>query len=441
MVCKMWNQKTKKLEAELPFGLKRIGILLNSGVDFYRTLKIISKEEGEFSRFIKKVIERLDYGLSITEAFRIASKEYNSNELKRAISQLLAAYKSGEKGDKIKRIGEEILSKQEYKIREYSSRSAIYGLLFVVLSVMVPTLMIVLYFIGGLALEWDMSLLELEILLLGVIPLVNIGILLLSRAHSPELLYKKGDKTQFVFLATMILLSLIIIKFGILGLILMVAVAGAVTYYKYKEEKRKEELEEKIPDMLMHISGMDGTSFEKIVKEISNADYGILTKEFKKSYNQSKSNVGVNKILKDLYVRNNSDLFTKTMSLFGYVLESNNFRVFAEMAEDILRYFEIKREKLNSMAMQKYTLILGAVLIPLIISITIGMSNTLSSIAEVNKDSSELFEIVVPLYLVTYSLLSGYHIMQMEEKKSNGMIYTTVMLILGLALYFFMINV
>lgn len=432
------KKRFRKLESEIPFGLRRIGILLDSGVDFYKTLRIISKEDGEFPKFIKKIIDKIDDGLTVEESLRSTNDEYQSEEITRVISQVIVAYKSGEKGERIRRIGNELLSKQEYKIREYSSKSSVYGLIFLVLSVIVPTLLTVIYNVGEFALGIGLTKLEFQIILLIVLPAINLLLLFISRIQKPESVYERKEQEDLIYFAILIIASIFPIFLGFIGLVFLSLIGAVIIYKKYKKERIIEEVEEKLPDMLLHLSGMEGLSFERMLREISKSGYGELSKEFKKSYNQFRSNIELEKVIKDLKGRTNSILFSKTTLLMKYVVESGNFEIFAEIAEDILRYFEIKRNKANLMSMQKYTLLLGAVIIPIILHITMDMTETLGKM--LSNGSSNGLQDTIPTYLVLYSLLSGHHILEIESRKSKAMLYSLIMLVSGLGLYFIMLT-
>ena len=48
------RRRIKRMESEIPFKLRTLGMLLNMNVSFYNALEKISKEEGEFSKELRE---------------------------------------------------------------------------------------------------------------------------------------------------------------------------------------------------------------------------------------------------------------------------------------------------------------------------------------------------------------------------------------------------
>ncbi|MDD5022590.1 MAG: type II secretion system F family protein [Candidatus ainarchaeum sp.] len=430
----------KKADMELAFFLRRISVLIESGLSIYDSLKVISNEEGECSKIILKIIEKTESGIAIEEAIRSASKSIKSNKIRMALMQLATTHSMGERGKRIRRLSNELVSRQEYEIKEYSNKSSIYGLIFVVLAVIAPTFLTIIYFLGGISFGVVMNEMEYQLLLLLGIPIMSLGLIIISEKNYPLLIYDQKHNEEYLFLLWIILAFFIFYILGIVGVLLASVFGAYYIYQKYLHEKKRESIEENIPDMLSYVSQMHGMSFEKITNEVSKAGYGELSEEFRKANNQLKSNVGQIKILKNMENNKKSVLFSRTISLFRYSIENNNFKVLSEMAEDIMRYFEIKRNRANSLAIQKYTLILGSILIPIILTITKNMGKTFGGILGTDVDEN-IFETAIPLYLIIYSMIAGRHITSIEERKSIGLATTIIMVVLGLGFYLIMMNV
>ncbi|MFA5050330.1 MAG: type II secretion system F family protein [Candidatus Micrarchaeia archaeon] len=432
------NNNTRLLEAELAFGLERIAILLDCGLDFQTVLEIIAKEDGEFSRFAKKVLQKEKTGFELGKALLVSAKEYNSDEIKRAASRIISAYRSGEKGEKVEKIADDLILKQEHKIKEYSSKSAMFGLIFMVLTVLLPTVSIVIYFVGGFSLGFEISTMQLGIWLLILLPALCFSILFISKKQAPLDVYEKKQNDGIFIIGIITLIIALSFQFGIFAILPVLAIAGGLVFLKYKEEIKKEKLEEEIPDMLLQVSELEGLSFQRILREIGNSGYLEISKEFEKSYSQHSSNVGFEKIIEDMKTRTGSKLFSRTISLLKYVFESRKFQLCARMAQNIFRYFEIKRERASALSMQKYTLIMGSVIIPVILTTSSKMLADVGKIMGSAAENEVVLGFFIPVYLIIYSGMAGYYIMEIEGKKSTGMFYYLLMIFFGLGLYFFM---
>ncbi len=432
------KNNARMLEAELPFGLERIAVLLDCGLDFQSILGIISKDYGEFSNFAKNILQKEKTGLEFSKAVFLVAKEYKSEEIMRAASRIILAYKSGEKGEKIEKIADDLLLKQEHKIKEYSSKSAMFGLIFMVLSVLMPAISIVIYFVGGLSFGVKISQIELGIWLLILLPAICFSILFISKKQAPFDVFEKRQMDGIIIIVILTLLFSVSFWFGIGAVFIAFASAAWFIFTKYGMEKKKEKLEEEIPDMLLQISEFEGVSFGRILYEIGNSNYMEISKEFEKSYSQHSSNVGFEKIIFDMENRTDSKLFKRTISLLKYVLESKKFHLCAKMAQNVFRYFEIKRERASALSMQKYTLIMGSFIIPLILLASFKMLSDIGEIMGKINSNEMIGSFFIPMYLIIYSGISGYYIMEIEGKKSIGMFYYILMVFFSLGLYFFM---
>jgi hypothetical protein len=102
------------------------------------------------------------------------------------------------------------------------------------------------------------------------------------------------------------------------------------------------------------------------------------------------------------------------------------------LAEDIMQFSEIKREKAAMMSMQKYTLLFGAVLIPLILKITLNLLNNLVGFFNGNQALLLFSFSLVPAYLGVYAFLSATYISEIEGKRSSMPTYFLISAVISL---------
>jgi len=432
----------KRIESELPISLRMLGMLINSGLDFNRALEVLSEEEGEFPKEIKEILNKNNEGIPIKSSLASFARKYNSNKIKRAIAQLLSAYEHGSKGNEIIRIGDELLSIQMHEMKEYSSRAALFGLLFIVCAVIVPTFFIVISIMGKQAFGFNISKENFILGFLVLIPLVNILILLFSRITSPpNLMEKKQTIDPIPLLFGLVLAGLLLLNIFQLWMLLPILVLfGIYGYLEYKKEKQTEEIEEELPDAMMALASIPkGSGIEQLFRNISRGNFGILSKEFEKSVKQFEAKVKTSRVISDLGERVDSLIFKRTVRIMNCILESGSYTVFNEVAEDLLKLFEIRRERKSLMSMQKYTLVAGAFIIPVILSLSLKLGGTMSQILEKEGSGSSILTIAgstIPIYLVIYSTIAGYYISDIEGRRSRGILYSFLMLAVSMILYF-----
>jgi len=142
-----FKKKTTKIEAELPFFLRSLGTALTIGIGFEKSLNFAgSKLKDEISLVLKEI----ESGGSVHQAFARFAIKFNSLKIKRAISQLLTVYDIGSTGSEMKKIGDEMLNIERHKLKQHGAKSAIFGLLFILSSLILPTFFLV-YAIAGRA--------------------------------------------------------------------------------------------------------------------------------------------------------------------------------------------------------------------------------------------------------------------------------------------------
>ena len=438
-------RRSKIIEAEIPFALRTMGMLIDMKIPFLKSLMILSGEDSDIAKEFRVVVKDIRSGVTVEKAFSRFAVSFNSFPIKRAISQLLSSYEVGSSGTEIKRIGDELLSIQQHQLKEHASKSAIFGMLFIMTSAILPTFFLVYVILGKFGVGGEISESGIAISLLLVFPAISILLLLLSRSSVP---YSPLSSNESV-VDVMVLLPALLFVFSFLlldGIPRMAVLAAATAimlwaiYRSYRKEKRTEEIEQYLPDALFTMSALPkATKIEKIFETIEKAGYGALSEEAGKSKRQLAMNVKTDTVLEDLWKRNDSPALKKACIMLKYVFDTNAFNQLHTIAEDLLKNFEIKRERANLMSMQKYTILFGGLLIPLILKIALSLIGSLVEFFE-DPTAPQLIEYsisLIPPYLVIYSLISSFYISDIESKKSMAAIYFLMLVIVSLLTFSF----
>ncbi len=434
------KRKASIIESEMPFTLRTIGLLIDMGIPFTKCLSMVSQEDSEIAREFGKIVTDIKHGITVEKAFSRFAVSFNSFPIKRSISQLLSVYEVGGGGTEIKRIGDELLSVQQHHMKEHSSKSAIFGMLFIMTSAILPTFFLVYAILGEFGVGDVMSQPGMAIALLLVFPSISILLLLISKASVP---YSPLSSSANVIDIMVILPALLFIfsflfldeSIRIFGLLAGSAIMLWALYKSYKAEKRTEEIEQYLPDALFTISSLPkSVKLEKIFETIEKAGYGALSEEAGKSKRQLAMNVKTDTVMEDLWMRNNSPALKKAATMLKHVFDTNSFNQLHSIAEDLLKVFEIKRERAQLMSMQKYTILFGGFLIPMILKIALSLINSLVEFFD-NPNAPELIAYVfslIPAYLVIYSIISAFYIADIEGKKSMSALYFLLLVIVSL---------
>ncbi len=457
------KRRTAAMESEMPFFLRSVGMLFEMKIPFQQALAIAGEDAG-YERFggdgsnrrgrirenggyigkeIAFVLAQEKEGISLAKSFSSFSSSTDSLTIKRAVSQLLNSYAIGSPGSELRRMGDDMLARESHKIKEHSARMAMFGLLFMISSAIAPTFFLVYAVLGKTALNSDIGENQITLGMLVVFPLASILILLVGKAMMPESSFRERGGFDSKMMVPGILFVSGFVLFPEMQIVLMVAgIAASVflVYSSYSDEHRKEDIERHLPDALFAISSLPASiKPERIFALIKEGNHGALSEEAQKTQRQLAMNVGLDKALADLAERNHSAMLDRACVMLNHMIRTNCLDRIGALAEDMVVASQMRRERGQMMAMQKYTLLFGAILIPLIFRMTIGLLSGMQGILGGDDSQATIaFALsIIPPYLVIYALIASSAIADGEGKKSIAAVYFALMSASSLATFWF----
>ncbi len=435
------NSLKRDIEAEMPIFLRQMGSLLKMGIPFTTALSVVSKE-GELSKHMGFVIREIERGVSIPKALLDFAEKLGTETTKRAMAQIISVYEHGG-GDELKRLGDELLNAQRHKIKEYAAKSSMVALFFVIVAVVGPTFYIVASLItsgfSGQATTLDITSAALAMDL--IIPVISLFIVLLGVGMFPPVLFAKKElslTTVFISIPLAIIFFLPITLFYRWLILAVVFVFSAYKFFgEFIKRRRLDELELKLGDALLVASTLPkGVHMKELFAKLCRESLGTISKEFCIAKRQFDNNMNITNIMQDLRDRVPSKLFARVIEVLEYAFKSgrNVGEKISELAEDILMFSELKREQMSLLAIQKYSLLLGMVLVPVIIASAISIVGGLNV---VDKQGLEgLKSSVIPAYFILMSALTSTFITSIEGKRTSELIYFSALSLITLFLYF-----
>ena len=434
------RQKEAAIEAELPLFLRNLGVFLNIGLDYISSLKILSKE-GELGKELRRIIEDIERGGGIVKALSEYAERVDSIVIKRALAQMISSFEHGGKGYELKRLGSELLNVQRHKLKDYIAKSSMISLLFIMISIVAPTFYIVITLLKPLVFSSQINEAEFALYIVVLFPLSSLILLLVAKMLSPQTAFKSSKEPFYVIgIAALLALATLstpeaTIKMAIFLLFLAVSIYAFLK--EWREARYREEVEKNLANALLTISGFPkGIDAERLFKRISRAKLGAISKEFDVAYRQIKSGLSIDKVIADLKARIKSPSFSRAMDVLLYSLKIGGdiSRRMAEMAEDILSFMELKREKASLLATQKYTLLLGVLLAGLVVGNVVSLSERFG---ELSKGSIKAIAIkYVPSYLILISGLVAWFSSYLEGSNTKSLIYLSALSLLSLLIFF-----
>ena len=104
---------------------------------------------------------------------------------------VVSAFEQGSRkhsGENLKKLGQEMLARQRIESKEFNSKLALYSLMFVSLSAVMPALFQAFVIVGSSFLELDFSALQIIAIATVLFPALNLAVLFFARNSMPEFL-------------------------------------------------------------------------------------------------------------------------------------------------------------------------------------------------------------------------------------------------------------
>lgn len=436
------RKKESEIEMQLPLFLSGAGMLMEAGVGFERAVRESAKGRGILEKEINRILFEKKEGADFGKLVSDFAGSMDSIPAKRALTRLVSTYRVGGGGREMRVLGEELMDVIRHKEKQYSSKSTIFGLLFIISSAVLPTFFIIYTIVSGMGTDAEVNRLSFSLAMLVLFPLVSILILEFSKMLAPQSPFDsvKGtapEKTiPFIVFIGVILAVPEQLRFP------AVVVGGAVLFaFSYKtltKEKRIEGLESGLPDALLSISTLPKSEgAEGIFRLIESGEYGPLSDEAAVSRVQIEDGMDFRKVLRDFRQRNHSEMIEKTFSIIEHLFDTDSLNMLGAVAEDVLKHFEIRREREGMMSMQKYTLFFGGILVPLIIGISLSMLSDMGAFFESGDIAGFVLfsKSLVSPYLLIYSAICAYRISGIEGKRSSAAVYFSLIAVVSMAVF------
>jgi hypothetical protein len=277
-------------------------------------------------------------------------------------------------------------------------------------SAILPTFFLVYAVAGRFAFARNVGEGEITLAMLIVFPLTGALLLALSKATMPRAALEDG--------------------------------AGFGAYLSWGRERAREDIERHLPDALFSAGGMPkGSGPERLLGAIARGGHGRLSEEALKSVKQLQAGVNPDSVLHDLGARNGSALLGRACLMIRQMVSSNSLHRLGLLAEDMICCSQMKRERAQLLAMQKYTLLAGGLLVPLILKMALGLLESMAGVLG-EGNTGELLSCAartIPPYLLLYSVMVSVAIAEAEGKRSAMPFYLAGLAAASLAVFYFVV--
>jgi len=135
-------RKSKDIDRNLLFVVRHLYVQVRSGVSLFDAMVAVSKEDyGIISKEFEKAVKEISTGKEQTAVLEEMALRVSHTGFKRVLWQIVNSLKSGADISKVLSvIANELSQEQRVKIRKYGSQLSPYALMYLMLTVILPTL-------------------------------------------------------------------------------------------------------------------------------------------------------------------------------------------------------------------------------------------------------------------------------------------------------------
>lgn len=437
----IFMRRVSLMEAELPFSLRMLGMLLELNIPFTESLSILSKGNTLLSEEFRTMEREVKRGAGIPASLSHLAETLQSLPIKRALLGISSTYEKGRAGAELIRASGDLLSLQKHAMKDAASKQVLLSLVFIAVAVVLPSFIILFSSLGSFSPLPALQPEAIPILLLLLLPALSAIILVLSASFFPPSIF--SPRLPLLVFAPMsaALLLFVLLQFSSLPRLplfaLLLAAGAACTWPRYTQERKRERLEQALPDAALAISSQPpGRGLEALLSSMAKYSVPPLREELLISLKQARANVKQEAVLEDLWRRNRSPLLRRFSLFLNHALAAGHdiSRYLSLIAEDMLSTLEMRRERESLLSMQKYTLIFGAFLAPFIIGSTISLSAQIAALNE-NAPAFDISGTAIS-YLAVYSFLAAAFVSYAEGRPSSFMAYFALLSIASMALFY-----
>lgn len=230
---------------------------------------------------------------------------------------------------------------------------------------------------------------------------------------------------------------LMLIGAGLIAPILGFASIFLIPYFQF--EKRRDKVESHLPDVLEQLSTMSGLkNMDEIVGYLAETRLGAVSEEFAIANHILKRNLNLDLALRRMRARTESKSLDRVLKLLteGAMRGVDVGDAAKKMAESLRNKHMIVEERSASLSLQRYTLLAAAaVLVPIILGVVWGISNSLASLSEMSmgggvkfnpQKTQEILDVVrstFGLYVVIHAVEASFSVARQEGDIKKSIFY------------------
>lgn len=234
------------------------------------------------------------------------------------------------------------------------------------------------------------------------------------------------------------------VVFGVVIAVLVLNIGLGLPFYI--ADKKVDSIEQKLPDVLHHISTTlkTGETVERALKEVTKIDYGAITDGLKDMLREMNEGKPFEDAFKNYALMSRSDMLQKSAIIIVAAKNAGGGLVetLIAMSNEIREIYRLKQERKSKTFMQfLFILVAGSIVAPFIFGILKSVLLILLKLNVTSPAASGLvsnFDIMFKLYLVIASALTTLGAIQVKDGRlTKGMLLVPIMVVISYIIYVF----
>lgn len=144
------SRRGREIDKEIVYAGRFLILELESGVTLYRAMANVSKSYEHIGKYFNEIVDKVDLGTSMERAIREAIELNPNKNFRKIMWQILNALKTGvEVSHSLNAVVEQIIKEQMIEIKEYGKKLTPLAMFYMMISVIIPSLGIVMLIVAS----------------------------------------------------------------------------------------------------------------------------------------------------------------------------------------------------------------------------------------------------------------------------------------------------
>ncbi len=418
-----------EIESDLHLVLRAFSLYISIKWPYEKIISKMAESNYKSSELFANAKKFIQSSKSVPQALHSCSQQCDSILFARAMQAISLTYQTGGEHISLDYLADEIVQTQTAEVKMQASKSALFGLVFVVVSSLLPAFFLILNVSAGPFIGISPSVFDIWFFYVVLLPLIVVTALLVMFLSSPTIL----GSINMINLQKQVNKIISDKQFGF--------ILGPYFESKILSDIKADETE--LSNMLLAGASTEKFSIEHMLESGKKSTSKNLSQQCTQILHQIKAGANPQTVLKKWMEQTPSIMLSRALVLVlvGYETGASLQKALHTASNDLMSAFNLVRERASLLSMQIYTLMASsAFLIPAILATAISFSSQIADLSSgyytagfANIDTNAFDNLddlinasrgAIQIYLIINSILTAFFISTMSGSRHKFLQYT-----------------